>query len=136
MTEEIGWRWYALPMLQAERSALSASLVLARRGLCGTCRSRGPGDELAWPPFPPVLALAIVALTILFTWAYNGTGGSLLIVLLFHAAINFTLTLVPVQPTDTMPLRTCLIGVGLLWAAAIVVVIAEGPTRLTRKPSP
>jgi uncharacterized protein len=28
MREEIGWRWYALPMLQTERSALSASLVL------------------------------------------------------------------------------------------------------------
>ncbi len=58
------------------------------------------------------------------------------IVLLFHAAINFTLTLVPVQPTDTMPLRLCLIGVGLLWAVAIVVVVVEGPARLTRKPPP
>lgn len=56
-----------------------------------------------------------------------------MIVLLFHAAINFTLTLVPVPPTSTMPLRTCIIGVGLLWAAAIIVVLAEGPERLTRK---
>lgn len=92
-------------------------------------------ETTSWPGLPfPLFALAIVALTILFTWTYNGTEGSLLIVLLFHAAINFTLTLVPVQPTSTMPLRTCLIGVGLLWAAAIVVVIAEGPARLTRKP--
>ena len=28
VTEEIGWRWYALPMLQAKRSALSPSLIL------------------------------------------------------------------------------------------------------------
>lgn len=27
MAEEIGWRWYTLPMRQAERSALSASLL-------------------------------------------------------------------------------------------------------------
>jgi uncharacterized protein len=136
MTEEIGWRWYALPMLQAERSALLASLVLGSSWALWHLPLAWTG-ETSWPGLPfPLFALAIVALAILFTWAYNGTGGSLLIVLLFHAAINFTLTLVPVQPTSTMPLRTCLIGVGLLWAAAIVVVIAEGPTRLTRKPPP
>jgi uncharacterized protein len=136
MTEEIGWRWYALPMVQAERSALSASLVLGSSWALWHLPLAWTG-ETSWPGLPfPLFALAIVALAILFTWAYNGTGGSLLIVLLFHAAINFTLTLVPVQPTSTMPLRTCLIGVGLLWAATIVVVIAEGPTRLTRKPPP
>jgi uncharacterized protein len=136
MTEEIGWRWYALPMLQAERSALLASLVLGSSWALWHLPLAWTG-ETSWPGLPfPLFALAIVALAILFTWAYNGTGGSLLIVLLFHAAINFTLTLVPVQPTSTMPLRTCLIGVGLLLAATIVVVIAEGPTRLTRKPPP
>ena len=92
---------------------------------------------MSWPGLPfPLFALAIVALAILFTWAYNGTRGSLLIIVLFHTATNFTLTLVPVQPTSTMPLRTCLIGVGLLWVAAMVVVLAEGPARLTRKPFP
>jgi membrane protease YdiL (CAAX protease family) len=136
MTEEIGWRWYALPMLQAERSALSASLILGSSWALWHLPLAWTG-ETSWPGLPfPLFALAIVALAILFTWAYNGTGGSLLIVLLFHAAINFTLTLVPIQPTSTMPLRTCLIGVGLLWAAAIVVVIAEGPALLTRKPPP
>ena len=133
--EEIGWRRYALPMLQAERSALSASLVLGSSWALWHLPLAWTGGT-SWPGLPfPLFALAIFALAILFTWAYNGTEGSLLIVLLFHAAINFTLTLVPVQPTSTMPLRTCMIGVGLLWAAAIVVVIVEGPVRLSRKPS-
>lgn len=136
MTEEIGWRWYALPRLQAERSALSASLILGSSWALWHLPLAWTG-ETSWPGLPfPLFALAIIALTILFTWAYNGTGGSLLIVLLFHAAINFTLTLVPVQPTSTMPLRTCIIGVGLLWAAAIIVVLAEGPERLARKLTP
>jgi uncharacterized protein len=134
MPEEIGWRWYALPVLQAKRSALSANLILGSSWALWHLPLAWTGD-LSWPGLPfPLFALAIVALAILFTWAYNGTGGSLLIVLLFHAAINFTLTLVPVQPTSTMPLRTCVIGVGLLWVAAIIVVIAEGPERLTRRP--
>lgn len=136
MTEEIGRRWYALPILQAERSALPASLILGSSWALWHLPLAWTG-ETSWPGLPfPLFALAIVALAILFTWAYNGAGGSLLIVLLLHTAINFTLTLVPVQPTDTMPLRTCVIGVGLLWAAAIVVVIAAGPAHLTRKPSP
>ena len=136
MPEEIGWRWYALPILQAKRSALSASLILGSSWALWHLPLAWTG-EMSWPGLPfPLFALAIVALAILFTWAYNGTRGSLLIVLLFHTAINFTLTLVPVQPTSTMPLRTCLIGVGLLWVAAILVVIAEGPARLTRKPPP
>ncbi len=136
MPEEIGWRWYALPILQANGNALWASLILGLSWALWHLPLAWTGD-LSWPGLPfPLFALAIVALAILFTWAYNGTGGSLLIILLFHAAINFTLTLVPVQPTSTMPLRTCMIGVGLLWVAAIIVVIVEGPARLTRKPSP
>ena len=136
ITEEIGWRWYALPMLQAERSALSASLFLGSLWALWHLPLAWTG-ETSWPGLPfPLFALAIVALAILFTWVYNGTGGSLLIVLLFHAALNFTLTLVPVQPTETMPLRTCLIGVGLLWVVAIVIVVVEGPARLTRRSPP
>ncbi len=55
-----------------------------------------------------------------------------MIVLLFHATINFTLTLVPVQPTSTLPLRTCIIGVGLLWAAATI----RGARRRSETPHP
>lgn len=136
ITEEIGWRWYALPALQAKRSALSASLILGSSWAMWHLPLAWIG-ETSWPGIPfPLFALAIVALTILFTWTYNSTEGNLLIVLLFHAAINFTLFLVPVQPTSTTPLTLSVIGIGLLWALAIVVVVAGGPARLTRKPPP
>jgi uncharacterized protein len=67
MTEEIGWRWYALPMLQAERSALSASLVLGLSWALWHLPLAWTG-ETSWPGLPfPLFALAIVALAILFT---------------------------------------------------------------------
>jgi len=63
MTEEIGWRWYALPMLQAERSALSASLVLGSSWALWHLPLAWTG-ETSWPGLPfPLFALAIIALT-------------------------------------------------------------------------
>ena len=134
LPEEIGWRSYALPILQARRSALTASVILGMSWALWHLPLVWTG-ETYWHGIPfPLFALAMVALAILFTWAYNGTGESLPIVLLFHAAINFTLTLVPLQPTTTMPLWPSLIGVGLLWVVALAVVVSEGPERLTRRP--
>ena len=130
--EEIGWRGYALPMLQRDRSALSASLIL--------------GFLWAFWHLPlfwiqglgrinlgfTVWLLGIIALAILFTWLYNGTQGSLLIVLLFHGSLIFTFALVPILPVGASPLRPSLIGLGLLWIVATIVIIVEKPAHLTR----
>ncbi|HET7089812.1 MAG TPA: type II CAAX endopeptidase family protein [Anaerolineae bacterium] len=86
--EEIGWRGYALPRLQSRTNALAASLML---GLIHACWHVPlwfiPGLGFDSLPFP-LYALLVIGLSILFTWLYNSTGGSLLIVGLFHAAIN------------------------------------------------
>ncbi len=136
LQEEVGWRGYALPMLQTKMSALSASVVLGflwalwHLPLFWTTGLGHPDVSFG------LFATAVVGLSILFTWVYNNTQGSLVTILLFHASINFTLWFVPVLPTGMMPLRLSLIGVGLLWIVAIAVVIVEGPTRLARKPTP
>jgi membrane protease YdiL (CAAX protease family) len=133
LQEEVGWRGYALPILQSRMSALSASVVLGSLWAFWHLPlfwTTGPGHpNVSFGLF----ATAVMALSILFTWVYNNTRGSLLIILLFHASFNFTLWFVPVLPTGMLPLRLSLIGVGLLWVVAIVVVIAEGPARLARK---
>jgi len=37
----------------------------------------------------PVFLVSIIFATMVFTWLYNSTGGSLLLVILFHAFFNW-----------------------------------------------
>src|SRR5215212_6754423 len=90
--EEIGWRGYALPRLQARRSALSASLILGviwgfyHLPLYFTAQAFRPPSL-----FVPFL-IGIIALSVIITWLYNNTGGSLLLVVVLHATFNLPLT--------------------------------------------
>jgi len=90
MGEEIGWRGYALPRLQALRSALWASVILGllwalwHLPLYLTHGHPLSGEFFGWA------LLGFVADAILFTWVYNNTRGSLLLALLFHASFNVT----------------------------------------------
>ena len=131
--EEIGWRGFALPHLQAARSALGASLVLGvvwgvwhlPLYLVGT-NIRPLGLFAPW-------VVLTVAVSVIYTWIYNGTGGSLLMVVLFHAASNLPLTVFfePLAKDDQVT-RPFLIYVALMVLAAAVVVIAAGPATLSR----
>ena len=92
--EELGWRGFALPRLQARHSALAASLIVgAAWGIY-----HFPLFLLGSPirPFALFLPFAVgsVIMSIFYTWMYNGTGGSLLIVVLLHATTNLPLSVV------------------------------------------
>ncbi len=80
--EELGWRGYALPHLQAGRSALSASLILGVLWAAWHLPMFITG-LIPWPN-----ALAILGMSIMFSWLFNHTKGSVLIAFLFHAAID------------------------------------------------
>jgi CAAX protease family protein len=125
--EEAGWRGFALPRLQERFGSLGASLIigigwgtwhLPLFWIAGNFHQQIPLS---------LFLLQDIALSILLTWLYNSTGGSLLLVHLFHAASNTTLGVLPVLPTDTAGvLRPLWIAVGLLWIVTIVIVIATG----------
>ena len=86
--EELGWRGFALPRLQARFGGLGASLILgALWAAWHLANTAIPGLERYWYAFP-AFALFVVAQTILFTWIANHTRGSVLLAWLFHAAIN------------------------------------------------
>ena len=133
--EEIGWRGYALPRLQVRYGPLLASLIIGL--LWGAWHL-----PLFWLPgnFHQTIPLCLfllqsVALATIYTWLYNHTQGSLLIVHLFHAASNVTLGLLPVLPIDTNGDLTPLwLTVGLLWAFTIIVVTISDP--FPTRPSP
>lgn len=93
--EEIGWRGYALPRL-AERIGLApASLLLGV--LWATWHLPLfflPGADTSGQSFPLYLS-QVTALSVAMAWLYWKTGGSLLLVMILHAAINNTKDIVP-----------------------------------------
>jgi uncharacterized protein len=80
--------------------------------------------------FAPWVLLTVAA-SVIVTWMYNGTGGSLLIVVLFHAPSNLPRT-VFLEPLEDQVALPFLIYVALMTLAASVVVAATGPATLSR----
>lgn len=129
--EEIGWRGFALPRLQARHSALAASIALGAvwapwhlpLWLTGSA-----GHPLG---LYPAFAVAVVAMSVLYTWIYNSTRGSLLIVVLFHATTNLPISLfADALLGGTVPVF--LIYVALMVVVAAVVAVVSGPAHLSR----
>jgi membrane protease YdiL (CAAX protease family) len=94
--EEIGWRGYALPRLAQRFGLAPAGLML---GLVWSfwhlplfLLSVG-GDQFG-QSFPTYL-LQVTALSVAMAWLMGNTGGSLLLAVLFHSAINQTKDIVP-----------------------------------------
>ena len=87
--EELGWRGTALPRLQARWNPLVSSLVLGVLwGLYHLPSFLLSGLPLQGIPLIPFM-LAATWITILVSWIFNHTGGSLIPVFLVHFAFNF-----------------------------------------------
>ncbi len=137
--EELGWRGYALPRLQQRYSALGTSVLMGLLwSLWHLPLMLNPDASMASLPLwaEPVFA---VSLTIIYTWLYNHTAGSLLYVSLFHAASNaVAFALLDVHPDFT---RHYVLMVGVTAVVAVALVVIFGPARLKRsvreaKPAP
>lgn len=130
--EELGWRGFALPAAQDKLSAFSSSLLVgviwAGWHLPLFVLPNTPQGDL---PFLPYL-LAVVGLSVVSTWLYNGSGGSVLIPMLFHGGINPIGAYFPTGGVDAV---TTLSGYGsyalVVVAFAVVLSIATGGTDLT-----
>jgi uncharacterized protein len=130
--EELGWRGYALPLLLEQRTALMASLILGVLwGLWHLPTFLVPGTPQYGLPFPAFVLLTI-EYSILMTWVYLHTKGSVLIATLFHGAINLSqgLILGGVEGSTRYWLLSVVYGV----AAVVVAIFALG-WRSLRKPA-
>ncbi len=133
IAEEIGWRGYALPKLQTRSNALVSSLIL---GLVWGLWHFHPQNWSILAPIGFWYMFLIIPFTIIFTWVYNNTKGSLLIAVLFHTASNTADWLVPTMPslTSASDIRPFILIGGLNWITAIILVNAFGMAHLSRKP--
>ena len=101
MGEEIGWRGFALPRLQAWRGALVGTLVLGVFwGVWHIPAWIGQGLSMGFGPMA-ARVLGLVATAFVFTWIYHGSRGSLVLVVLYHASIASRNYLLPGLPTRT-----------------------------------
>jgi uncharacterized protein len=83
--EEPGWRGFVLPQLQTKNSPLIASLTLAP--VWALWHLPLIGNEFPLPIVIPFF-LSLFGGTFALTWVFNGTKGSVLLPMLFHATIN------------------------------------------------
>ena len=86
------------------------------------------------PAYPLWLfLLETTAKAVLFTWVFNGTGGSLLTVSLLHSSVNTSTVFLPIVPTgDTF--RPYAFSVGLFCLAAVTVIVLTRGRLLSRQP--
>lgn len=86
--EEVGWRGYLLPRLQTAVGPVVASVVI---GLVWALWHTPLFvlDSTSQTSFSPTwFTLHAVALSLVLTWVYNGSGGSVLLAVLFHGVVN------------------------------------------------
>jgi uncharacterized protein len=129
-SEEIAWRGYVLPRLQTRYSALLSSPIVGviwsawhLPKFFGTGSSGG--RSFVW------FTLFCLAAAVLYTWLYNNSHGSLLLVTLFHAANNTAGMFLPVTLAAAGGIASNWMTV-LYVMAAIVVIILAGPAWLSR----
>jgi membrane protease YdiL (CAAX protease family) len=135
LAEESGWRGFALPRMQGRMSALNASVVLGLlwafwhlpQYLTGGVQS---GGMMPFAIFVPVT----VVLTVLFTWVFNNTRGSLVATTLMHFSYNFAGGHIA-GLLGLVPGMVLYVASGGLVVLAILAVVVFGPKHLSRRPA-
>jgi len=127
--EELGWRGYALPRLQAQYGGAVASLIIgAVWAVWHLPLFVVPASSQYGQLFLPY-AISVLGFSLLLTWLYNGTGGSVFLVMCMHAAINASSSLYPIRMgalADGFP-DLLMIGIAFAaWGVAAVLVYRHG----------
>jgi hypothetical protein len=85
--EEIAWRGYAVNRLLPTMPPLAAAFVLGVPWAAIHIFLHVPGQMNAGLDWWPTI-VSLVAMSVILTWAYVGSGGSVLLTALIHAGLN------------------------------------------------
>lgn len=113
--EEIGWRGFALPRLQRSMSVSKATLLLALMWAFWHIPAFFYLDTLreAGLIILPGFLIGVLFAAVVFTWIYNGTGGSIFYVAVWHALFDMFAASKVAQ--DVIPIAmTAMVIVGVL----------------------
>ena len=127
--EEIGWRGYSLPRLTEKFGLAVSSIIL---GIIWAVWHLPlffiEGLDTYRQSFPMYL-LQVVGISVTMAWLFWKSKGSILPVMLFHAAVNNIKDIVPSaakNPTNVFSLEGTVIGwltVTLIWISAVYFLI-------------
>jgi uncharacterized protein len=133
--EEIGWRGFALPLMQSRYGALRATLLLGvlwafwhLEDFFTASQGGGPGTGLvAFTYHLPIFLVMVMALAIIMTWVFNHTRGSIFIAILLHASYDAFGSVA--QPLFSAPLvaktnLSFVTGFGVL--AILILILTRG----------
>lgn len=135
LSEELGWRGWALDPMQRRFGALGASLLLGAGWaiwhlplflIPGTSQAAlGFGSAHFWLWMIEVPALAVV-----YTWVYNHTDRSILAPVLLHFSGNAAYSVFVPPGAEAVPLQIAVIATLAHLALALVAVAMGGASRL------
>lgn len=123
--EEVGWRGYALPRMAHRMGLAWASILLGLIWAVWHLPQFFIPEADTYGQSFLIFVLQVTAISVAMAWLYARTGGSLLLTMLMHAAVNNTKDIVPstVQgATNSFGLHAspmAWISLSLLWICAI-----------------
>ncbi len=137
LAEEPGWRGFALPRMQPRYGPLKAALLLGvvwafwhLPDFLTSAQGGGPGT--GWGAFftnLPIFVVMVTAISVVMTWVFNHTRGSLFIMILLHASINTSGILPELFPAANISIMT-MSNLAMLFAIAapalLIVILTRG----------
>ena len=148
LDEEVGWRGFALPLMQPRYGPLWGTLLLGvvhcfwhLEEFLTPAQGGGPGT--GWTPFVtnlPIFLLSVLSFSIIMTWIFNHTRGSLFAAISAHASVDTPqAALIPLFPALEggfgLGATNVILGftVGLGVVALLILILTRG--RLGYQPS-
>jgi len=133
LSEEPGWRDFALPRLQARFGPLGSAAVLgpvwALWHMPLYLSDWGGWPDAHWTE-PLVFAAFTVTFNVVMTWVFNRTGESLPLALLLHVGVNNTISTLWADMYPGMGAGTMMHGLTIVSTVAAVVLLVVTRGRL------
>jgi membrane protease YdiL (CAAX protease family) len=128
LQEEFGWRGYALDRLQARFNAVTSSVILGLMwAFWHVPYMFWLSGEITYQ-IPWTFLISNILISILLTWLYNNTGGSVMVTLINHTMFNLSVPMLPALQTTT----GSMFFMFALIASIIIIVRIWGPGQLAR----
>ncbi len=126
--EEIGWRGFALPRLRDRFGPLAASVIIGVFWMLWhipmlTLQHVSPMMYVVFLPY-------MIGGSVMFTWIYERTGGSLLLAFLTHVGVHLS------NPGRAMPGNDTPMIIHMVGYIALAIILVIADHRIWRAPRP